>query len=89
MPAQSIAVCSSYRSLAAVLTRVVEIFRQLMRSLHRGLAVHLDSLWRLSYLAKAVIHVSFSKVSGPPDSDQSTFDKQARLARDAWSTPAA
>lgn len=29
------------------------------------------------------------KVSRPRDSDHSTFDKQARLARDAWSTPAA
>ena len=85
IPAQSIAMCSSYRSLAAVLTRVVEIFRQLMRSLYRGISAYLDSLWRLLYLANAVIHVCFSKVGRLRDSDHSTFDRQARLARDAWS----
>ena len=35
-----------------------------MRSLYRGLSVHLDSLWRLFYLANAVIHVCFLKLAG-------------------------
>ena len=76
IPAQSIAMCSSYRSLAAVLTRVVEIFRQLMRSLYRGISAYLDSLWRLLYLANAVIHVCFSKVGRLRDSDtQRSIDR--------------
>ena len=57
-----------------------------MRSLYRGLSAHLDSLWCLLYLANAVIHVCFLKVSRPRDSDHSALYKQDRLARDAWST---
>jgi hypothetical protein len=77
------------QSLSALLDRGVVIWRSVMRSLYRGLFVHLDSLWRFSYLANTIVHVCFSKVSRPRDSDHSTSDKQAWLARDAWPTPAA
>jgi hypothetical protein len=77
------------RSLSALLDRGVVIWRSVMRSLYRGLFVHLDSLWRFSYVANTIIHVCFSKVSRPRDSDHSTSDEQARLAPDAWPTAAA
>src|SRR5260370_2310340 len=69
---------SSCSPLGALPNRDVVLRPAVMRSLYRGPFVHLDSLWRLSYLANAVIHVCFSKVSRPRDSDHSTFDKQAQ-----------
>jgi hypothetical protein len=61
------------RSLSALLDRGIVIWRSAMRSLYRGVFVHLDFLWRFSYLANAIIHVCFSNGSRPRDSDHPTL----------------
>src|SRR6202035_4980058 len=58
------------RLLSALFDRGVVIWRSVMRSLYRGLFIHLDSLWPLSYLAITVLHVCFSKVSRPRDASE-------------------
>jgi hypothetical protein len=60
---------SQKRPLSAPLDRGVVIERSVMRSLYRGLFVHVDSLWQFSYAANTIIHVCFSQMSGPRDSD--------------------